>query len=60
MTAKDFTKFCKLASVIDYKHVYSKIKPTERQMQYARQRGISVAFGQRDKKWFELDFYGKA
>jgi hypothetical protein len=60
MTAKDFTKFCKLAAVKEYKCVYSKTKPTERQMQYARQRGISVAFRQRDKKWFELDFYGKA
>jgi len=60
MTAKDFTKFCKLASVIDYKHVYSKIKPTERQMQYARQKFISVAFRQRENKWYEIDFYGKA
>jgi hypothetical protein len=60
MTAKDFIKFCKLADVTDYKHVYSKIKPTERQLQYARQKYINVVYRKRENKWFEIDFYGKA
>ena len=38
MKAKQFEKFCKLSVVTDYKHVYSKIQPTQRQLQYASKK----------------------
>ena len=59
MKAKQFEKFCKLSVVTDYKHVYSKIQPTQRQLQYADKKGIQVVFMTRENKWFELDFYAK-